>query len=104
MTEDLNLSFNRKNYLSEKKFYLSQEEILELAVKVVVHTNIEFPFFVVESLFFYKVLRKLKMKKMLKMYRLLCVIINLHPYLRKIYFKNSRFFKILIIKDLAAFN
>ena len=37
MTEDLNLSLNRKNYLSGKKIYLSQEEILELAVKVVVH-------------------------------------------------------------------
>ena len=68
------------------------------------HTSIEFPFFVNETLFFYKVLRKLKMKRMLRMYRLLCVIINLHPYLRKIYFKNSIFFKILIIKDLAAFN
>ena len=37
MSEDLNLSLNRKNYLSEKNFYLSQEEILELAVKVIVH-------------------------------------------------------------------
>ena len=37
MSEDLNLSLNRKVYLSEKNFNLSQEEILELAVKVVVH-------------------------------------------------------------------
>ena len=37
MSEDLNLSLNRKNYLTEKKFHLSQEEILELAVKVIVH-------------------------------------------------------------------
>ena len=37
MSEALNLSLNRKVYLSEKNFNLSQEEILELAVKVVVH-------------------------------------------------------------------
>ena len=37
MSKDLNLSLNRKNYISEKKFYLSQKEILELAVKVIVH-------------------------------------------------------------------
>ena len=37
MSEDLNLSLNRKSYLSEKKIHLSQEEILELAVKVIVH-------------------------------------------------------------------
>ena len=37
MSEDLNLSLNRKNYLSEKKIHLTQEEILELAVKVIVH-------------------------------------------------------------------
>ena len=37
MTKDLNLSLNRKVYLSEKKSNLSQEEILELAVKVIVH-------------------------------------------------------------------
>ena len=37
MSEDLNLSPNRKVYLSEKILNLSQEEILELAVKVVVH-------------------------------------------------------------------
>ena len=37
MSKDLNLSLNRKNYLSEKNLYLSQEEILELAVKVIVH-------------------------------------------------------------------
>jgi len=43
------------------------------------------------------------MKRMLRMYRLLRVFINFHPYLR-ICLKNSRFFKILIIKDLAAFN
>jgi len=37
LSEDLNLSLNRENYLTEKKFHLSQEEILELAVKVIVH-------------------------------------------------------------------
>ena len=37
MSEDLNLPANRKIYLSKKKLNLSQEEILELAVKVVVH-------------------------------------------------------------------
>ena len=37
MSEDLNLSLNKKVYLSEKNFNLSQEEILELAVKVIVH-------------------------------------------------------------------
>ena len=37
MTEDQNLSLNRKVYLSKKKSNLSQEEILELAVKVIVH-------------------------------------------------------------------
>ena len=37
MSEDLNLSLNRKLYLSDKDFNLSQEEILELAVKVIVH-------------------------------------------------------------------
>ena len=37
MSEDLNLSLKRKNYLSEKKIHYSQEEILELAVKVIVH-------------------------------------------------------------------
>ena len=37
MSEDLNLSLNRENYLSEKKILLSQEEVLELAVKVIVH-------------------------------------------------------------------
>ena len=37
MSEDLNLFFNRKVYLSEKNLNLSQEEILELAVKVIVH-------------------------------------------------------------------
>ena len=37
MTEDLGLSSDRKYYLSKKKSNLSQEEILELAVKVVVH-------------------------------------------------------------------
>ena len=37
MSEDLNLSLNRKSYLSENKIHLSQEEILELAVKVIVH-------------------------------------------------------------------
>ena len=37
MSEDLNLSLNRKIYLSEKNVNLFQEEILELAVKVIVH-------------------------------------------------------------------
>ena len=37
MSKDLNLSFNRKVYLSKKNLNLSQEEILELAVKVIVH-------------------------------------------------------------------
>ena len=37
MSEDLSLPLNRKNYLSKKNLNLSQEEILELAVKVVVH-------------------------------------------------------------------
>ena len=37
MSEDLNLPLNRKVYLSKKNLNLSQEEILELAVKVVVH-------------------------------------------------------------------
>ena len=33
----MNLSFNTKDYLSKKKLTLSQGEILELAVKVVIH-------------------------------------------------------------------
>ena len=37
MSENLNLSLSRKVYQSEKIFNLSQEEILELAVKVIVH-------------------------------------------------------------------
>ena len=37
MSEDLNLTSNRKVYLSKKNYNLSQEEILELAVKVIVH-------------------------------------------------------------------
>jgi len=37
LTEDFNLASNRKVYLSKKKLNLSQGEILELAVKVVVH-------------------------------------------------------------------
>jgi len=37
LSEDLNLPLNRKVYLSKKNLNLSQEEILELAVKVVVH-------------------------------------------------------------------
>jgi len=37
LPQDLNLYFNRKVYLSEKNLNLSQEEILELAVKVIVH-------------------------------------------------------------------
>ena len=36
MSEDLNLSSNRKVYLSKKNLNLSQGEILELAVKVIV--------------------------------------------------------------------
>ncbi len=37
MTKDLGLTSERKDYLSKKKLILSQTEILELAVKVVVH-------------------------------------------------------------------
>ena len=37
MSEDLNLSLNKKVYLSGKNLNLSQEEILELAVEVIVH-------------------------------------------------------------------
>ena len=37
MSRDLNLTSNRKVYLSKKNYNLSQEEILELAVKVIVH-------------------------------------------------------------------
>ena len=37
MTQDLSLPSNRKDYLSKKNLNLSQVEILELAVKVVVH-------------------------------------------------------------------
>ena len=37
MSKDLNLASNRKVYLSKKTLNLSQREILELAVKVVVH-------------------------------------------------------------------
>jgi len=37
LSDDLNLSLNRKVYLSEKNVNLFQEEILELAVKVIVH-------------------------------------------------------------------
>ena len=37
MAEDLNLPSNRNVYLSKKNLNLSQGEILELAVKVVVH-------------------------------------------------------------------
>ena len=37
MSEDLNLSLNKKVYLSDKNLNLSKEEILELAVKVIVH-------------------------------------------------------------------
>ena len=39
MSEDPNLSSNRKVYLSKKNLNLSQGEILELAVKVIVHPN-----------------------------------------------------------------
>ena len=37
MTEDLRLTSDRKDYLSKRKLILSQTEILELAVKVIVH-------------------------------------------------------------------
>jgi len=37
LSKDLNLASNRKVYLSKKNLNLSQREILELAVKVVVH-------------------------------------------------------------------
>ena len=37
MSKDLNIKSKRKTYLSKKILNLSQEEILELAVKVVVH-------------------------------------------------------------------
>ena len=37
MSKDLNLTSNGKVYLSKKNYNLSQEEILELAVKVIVH-------------------------------------------------------------------
>ena len=37
MSENLNLSSKRKVYLSKKNLNLSQTEILELAVKVIVH-------------------------------------------------------------------
>tara|TARA_B100000212_G_scaffold93699_1_gene68876 strand:- start:265 stop:723 length:459 start_codon:yes stop_codon:yes gene_type:complete len=37
LTKDLGLTSERKDYLSKKKLILSQTEILELAVKVVVH-------------------------------------------------------------------
>ena len=37
MTEDLRLTSDRKDYLSKKNLIFSQTEILELAVKVVVH-------------------------------------------------------------------
>ena len=37
MTEDLRLPSNKKDYLSKKNLKFSQEEILELAVKAVVH-------------------------------------------------------------------
>ncbi len=37
MSEELNLPSNKEVYLSEKFLNISQEEILELAVKVVVH-------------------------------------------------------------------
>ena len=37
MSEDLNLTSTKKTYLSKKNLNLSQEEILELAVKVIVH-------------------------------------------------------------------
>ena len=37
MTENLRLTSDRKNYLSKRKLILSQTEILELAVKVIVH-------------------------------------------------------------------
>ena len=37
MTENLRLTSDRKDYLSKRKLILSQTEILELAVKVIVH-------------------------------------------------------------------
>ena len=37
MSKDLNLTSNGKVYLSKQNYNLSQEEILELAVKVIVH-------------------------------------------------------------------
>ena len=37
MTEDLRLTSDRKDYLSKKNLIFSQTELLELAVKVVVH-------------------------------------------------------------------
>ena len=37
MYEDLNLPSKRKVYQSKKNLYLSQEDILELSVKVIVH-------------------------------------------------------------------
>ena len=37
MTENLRLTSDRKDYLSKRKLILSQKEILELAVKVIVH-------------------------------------------------------------------
>tara|TARA_B100000614_G_scaffold7127_1_gene6606 strand:- start:78 stop:536 length:459 start_codon:yes stop_codon:yes gene_type:complete len=37
LTEDLRLTSDRKDYLSKKNLIFSQTEILELAVKVVVH-------------------------------------------------------------------
>jgi len=37
LSENLNLFLNRKDRLSEKNLNLSREEILELAVKVIVH-------------------------------------------------------------------
>tara|TARA_B100000900_G_scaffold385288_1_gene374822 strand:+ start:1242 stop:1700 length:459 start_codon:yes stop_codon:yes gene_type:complete len=39
LSGDLNLPSNRKVYFSKKNLNLSQREILELAVKVVVHPN-----------------------------------------------------------------
>ncbi len=39
MFEDLNLPSKGKDYLSKKNLNLSQEEILELAVKVIVHPS-----------------------------------------------------------------
>tara|TARA_B100001287_G_scaffold243165_1_gene219053 strand:+ start:152 stop:610 length:459 start_codon:yes stop_codon:yes gene_type:complete len=37
LTENLRLTSDRKDYLSKRKLILSQTEILELAVKVIVH-------------------------------------------------------------------